>query len=132
MAVRAVRGFDVRLGPGAPPFFGSAEDTDYLLRIMKAGVDVGRTPCIRLFHPEVRYDMPNLDRKACAYGVTRMFLLKKHRFPLWFQWINLLYPLILLPWETLRRGRGAAIYRYASFRGRFQGLRDVISGARTL
>lgn len=124
-AVAAVSGFDEYIGPGVAPYYGSAEDTEYLLRIMRAGFAVGRTPAVRLFHPAVDYASPQLRRKARAYGITRMYLLKKHSFSLLFQLANLLYPLARLPLECCRHGWKAVPYRWEGFCGRLWGLLHV-------
>ncbi len=124
-AVDSVTGFDEYIGPGAAPYYGSAEDTEYLLRIMRAGFAVGRTRAVRLFHPAVDYASPQLRRKARTYGITRMYLLKKHGFSLPFQLINLLYPLVRLPLECCRHGWKAFPYRWETFCGRLWGLLHV-------
>ncbi len=124
-AADTVTGFDEYIGPGAAPYYGSAEDTEYLLRIMRAGFAVGRTQAVRLFHPAVDYASPQLRRKARAYGITRMYLLKKHGFSLPFQLANVMYPLVRLPLECCRHGWKAFPYRWEGFRGRLWGLLHI-------
>lgn len=57
-----------------------------------------------------------------SYAAGRMFLLKKHAFPLWFRCANVLYPLCMLPLDALRKGRKAARYRWRMFKERWRHL----------
>lgn len=111
----AVKGlcFDTRLGPGTGLPYGCGEDTDYLLEAHKRA-PVWRCPSIRVFHPSPDTHVPS-DAKIASYAAVRMFLLKKHAFPLWFRMANVLYPLCMLPLDALRKGRKAARYRWRMF-----------------
>ena len=105
--------FDPRLGPGTGLPYGCGEDTDYLLEAHKRA-PVWRCPSIRVFHPSPDTHVPS-DAKIASYAAGRMFLLKKHAFPLWFRMANVLYPLCMLPLDALRKGRKAARYRWRMF-----------------
>lgn len=105
--------FDPRLGPGTGLPYGCGEDTDYLLEAHKRA-PVWRCPSIRVFHPSPDTHVPS-DAKIASYAAGRMFLLKKHAFPLWFRCANVLYPLCMLPLDALRKGRKAARYRWRMF-----------------
>lgn len=120
--VETVGGFDELLGPGTGLPYGCGEDTDYLLRALNAGFSVWRAPSIHLFHPLPDFLQPGLTTKWRDYGVGRMYLLKKHKFPFWFKLANVLYPLARLPIDAVRQGKHAARYRWAMFTGRLQGL----------
>lgn len=111
----AVKGlcFDTRLGPGTGLPYGCGEDTDYLLEAHKRA-PVWRCPSIRVFHPSPDTHVPS-DAKIASYAAGRMYLLKKHAFPLWFRCANVLYPLCMLPMDALRKGRKAARYRWRMF-----------------
>lgn len=111
----AVKGlcFDTRLGPGTGLPYGCGEDTDYLLEAHKRA-PVWRCPSIRVFHPSPDTHVPS-DTKIASYAAGRMYLLKKHAFPLWFRCANVLYPLCMLPLDALRKGRKAARYRWRMF-----------------
>lgn len=111
----AVKGlcFDTRLGPGTGLAYGCGEDTDYLLEAHKRA-PVWRCPSIRVFHPSPDTHVPS-DTKIARYAAGRMYLLKKHAFPLWFRCANVLYPLCMLPLDALRKGRKAARYRWRMF-----------------
>ncbi len=103
--------------------WGCGEDTDYLLRVLAAGFSVARCNAIRVHHPAPDMADPALLTKMYAYGMGRMYLLRKHRFPIWFRMANVIYPLLRLPLELPRHGWGAARYRVAMFLGRCRGLR---------
>lgn len=105
--------FDTRLGPGTGLPYGCGEDTDYLLEAHKRA-PVWRCPSIRVFHPSPDTHVPS-DTKIASYAAGRMYLLKKHAFPLWFRCANVLYPLCMLPLDALRKGRMAARYRWRMF-----------------
>lgn len=120
--VEAVGSFDELLGPGTGLPYGCGEDTDYLLRALEAGFSVWRDPAVHLFHPLPDFLRRDLAPKWLSYGRGRMHLLKKHHFPLWFKLANVLYPLALLPLDFVRQGKHTALYRWAMFRGRLQGL----------
>lgn len=105
--------FDPRLGPGTGLPYGCGEDTDYLLEAHKR-TPVWRCPSIRVFHPSPDTHVPS-DAKIASYAAGRMYLLKKHAFPLWFRCANVLYPLCMLPLDALRKGRKAARYRWRMF-----------------
>lgn len=105
--------FDPRLGPGIGLPYGCGEDTDYLLEAHKRA-PVWRCPSIRVFHPSPDTHVPS-DAKIASYAAGRMYLLKKHAFPLWFRCANVLYPLCMLPLDALRKGRKAARYRWRMF-----------------
>lgn len=105
--------FDPRLGPGTGLPYGCGEDTDYLLEAHKRA-PVWRCPSIRVFHPSPDTHVPS-DAKIASYAAGRMYLLKKHAFPLWFRCANVLYPLCMLPMDALRKGRKAARYRWRMF-----------------
>lgn len=112
--------FDPRLGPGTGLPYGCGEDTDYLLEAHKRA-PVWRCPSIRVFHPSPDTHMPS-DAKIASYAAGRMYLLRKHAFPLWFRVANVLYPLCMLPLDALRKGRSAANYRWRMFRERWRHL----------
>lgn len=123
--IQAVGDFDVQMGPGTGLAWGCGEDTDYVLRAIKLGFCMGRAATIRVHHPRPLLQgalTPHLLQKHTAYALGRMYLLKKHAFPLWFKVLNVLYPLALLPLDALRQGRVAAKYRWTMFKGRLRGL----------
>lgn len=117
--MRATGTFDENLGVGSKGPYQSGEETDYLLRVFNTQRGkILRAASVQVFHDEVRPDDPGLPQKAYGYGLGRMYLLRKHNFPLWFKLANLGYPLA----RTLVEGRSTWAYRKAMFQGRLKGL----------
>ena len=119
--IETISGFAPMLGPGTGLPYGCGEDTDYLLRALAAGYHVSRAEGARIYHPAPEMKMPDVV-KMHAYGRGRMYLLRKHRFPLWFKLATVLYPLAILAVDFTKHGPGAARYRWAMFKGRLSGL----------
>lgn len=115
--IRDIR-FDPRLGPGNGLPYGCGEDTDFLLEAYKR-IPILRCPGIRVFHASPATYLPP-DDKITSYAAGRMFLLQKQRFPLWFRCVNVVYPLLMLPIEGIRYGRGFLRYRWRMFRERWR------------
>ncbi len=114
-AIAGIR-FDPVLGPGTGLPYGCGEDTDFLL-YTHARTQVYRSPAIRVFHPSPLDTLPNKD-KIWSYASGRMFLLRKHKFPIWFQIATVLFPLCMIPVDALRRGRRGLLYRWTMFQAR--------------
>jgi O-antigen/teichoic acid export membrane protein/GT2 family glycosyltransferase len=81
-AAQAVGGFDETMGPGAPGWYGSCEDADFLLRVVARGATIWYDPEATMFHRDNRGDSgPEAERKALSYGCGQGRLWRKHRFP---------------------------------------------------
>jgi len=118
-AVQGLR-FDPLLGPGTGLPYGCGEDTDFLL-YAHAQTEVRRYRDIRVFHPSPMDALPP-RQKVASYAAGRMYLLKKHKFPLWFVLVNVLYPLCLAPVEALKCGCAHGRYRWRMFCERLRNL----------
>jgi glycosyltransferase involved in cell wall biosynthesis len=83
---KTVGDFDETLGPGAGTPWGAGEDTDYYLRILKAGFRIYSKLDIFIFHSTVdwyytqREDLSRTHR----YGAGRTRVYRRHRLPLWY------------------------------------------------
>ena len=110
--------FDPLLGPGTGLPYGCGEDTDYLLHA-HALTEVRRYKKIRVFHPAPEANLPPPE-KVASYAAGRMYLLKKHNFPIWFVLANILFPLFALPLGMLKHGKGWAKYRWQMFKARLR------------
>lgn len=117
-AIEKIGPFDEKLGPASGFPYGSGEDTDYVLRALEAGLRVVRCREMTVHHPAPAMNDTHFCAKWRAYGYGRMYLLRKHSLPLWFQLANVLYPLARLCVE----GPSAWTYRKNMFLGRWQGL----------
>ena len=114
---------DPVIGPGTGLPFGCGEDTDYLLRALEASFSVMYAPAVHVRHPETdTHSAVKHKVKIRSYAMGRMYLLHKHRLPLWFQLLNIVYPLARL---LLREGPQAARYRMIMFSARLQSFFSV-------
>ncbi|WP_240824953.1 glycosyltransferase [Desulfovibrio sp. UIB00] len=118
--------FDTMLGPGTGLPYGCGEDTDYLLRAIEKGLTVVYAPSVHVHHNEVDVMaiMTN-KQKIISYATGRMYLLRKHKLPLWFQVFNIIYPLLRIPFE----GIGSRKYRFMMFKARLHGFFYVRSSS---
>lgn len=120
-AVSAAGGFDPELGPGTGLPYGCGEDTDFLLRVLFQHRKVYRDCSVHLFHPDPLGKAP-VNSKIEGYAAGRMYLLRKHDFPLWFRLATVLYPLMRLPVDALRLAKEAVRYRWHMFSSRLRHL----------
>jgi Predicted glycosyltransferases len=87
--VPSVGFFDENMGAGSGTHFGSGEETDYVIRAIRAGYMVIRDASIKVRHPLL--DHTSSIAKAKTYGHGRRFLIKKHTIGTGFLWLNILY-----------------------------------------
>ena len=121
-AIERIGEFDETLGVGAGTPWGAAEDVDYPLRMLAAGLKLDYDPTLLVHHPRV---MPNYDpvsaARAESYARGMGRVLRKHDYPRWFAVYQQVRPLggALI---SLATGRAAkARYHLAILRGRRQG-----------
>lgn len=110
--------FDESMGVGCVSHVQSGEETDLLLRACSDGFTIFKDESILVRHDN---SIPTASEMLCKvqnYGVGRMHLLKKHRFPVWFVFANLVYPLMRMLLEKPICYR----YRWHMFIGRCRGL----------
>ncbi|MDR3359035.1 MAG: glycosyltransferase [Desulfovibrio sp.] len=116
--VRAVGGFDEKLGVGCDTPDQSGEDTDYVFRAFEKNFAVVHAPFVVVRHPAVNPRDRALEAKVRAYANGRMRLLRKYRLPWWFVLANIAYPLSRIPGECLRACRLVVKYRWDMFTAR--------------
>lgn len=92
--INKVGNFDQSIGAGSGTSWGSGEETDYLLRALKAGFRLYYDPSLVVGHPQPveSYDDSAISR-GLTYGRGMGYVLAKHSFPLWFVAYQLLRPL---------------------------------------
>jgi glycosyltransferase involved in cell wall biosynthesis len=119
-------GFDKRLGVGL--WFGAAEETDLVLRALKAGSNIIYDPSIRVHHKvtnalDERQPEDHIACKKRARGTGALYA--KHNLSAWVIIRGLLAP-ILRPWgqghftQELKKN---LIQGWATSQGRYQGWR---------
>jgi GT2 family glycosyltransferase len=123
-ALARVGGFDERLGTGSDGWFGSGEESDLILRLLKAGFRLDYRPDITIYHRDER-DAPSepFVAKMLRYGSGHGRIWRVHRLPL----AHLLY-------MSIRKMTGASIRlsqgKYVLARADIAYLRGVGAGWR--
>ena len=84
-AVEAAGDFDELLGAGADSGLASAEDADYVLRVLEHDTRIWYEPNLLIEHPDASpvYDGA-ASARGHAYGLGMGYMLRKHDFPLWY------------------------------------------------
>jgi glycosyltransferase involved in cell wall biosynthesis len=119
-ALSQTGGFDEELGVGAT--FGSAEETDMAIRVMRVGRAVYDFQ-LRAVHP----DKGRLTGRAYSYGRGLGRVMRRQRAHPRTVAIFLLRPLGGVAWWLCRQHPGAAAYYWQTFRGRLSGYLQMLS-----
>lgn len=72
--------FDEVLGVGSGTPFGSGEETDYMIRIIERKIPFCNTDKILVYHPDEKWDSPDIYKKIYSYTKGRIYVLKKHKY----------------------------------------------------
>ncbi|BBU41183.1 glycosyl transferase [Aeribacillus pallidus] len=113
--------FDESLGVGSGTIFGSGEETDFLLNIIKKSYKGYYDANFTIIHPnQVKLYNKKAYKRALLYGAGYMKVLKKHQYGGLYIINSLLRPLFAILIYCLRPKK-ALFYLY-SFIGRFKGL----------
>ncbi len=115
--------FDENLGVGAGTRWGAGEDTDFLLRFIKAGNRVSYVSDLVVCHPDWGRGpvSESYYRKARSYGMGMGRLLRTHRFPAQIVLKYFIRPAGGAVLSALRGSPAAFRYYLAVFQGRFMG-----------
>lgn len=121
--VKTVGGFDEVLGAGAGSKYGSAEETDYLLRSIVLRKKIYYEPSVTVFHPQAPVGAGDRTaaRRARLYGAGMGYVVQKHRHPLWFVAYVLAKPLLGAAASIAALRLNTAKYRWHTFVGRMEG-----------
>jgi len=119
--VARVGGFDERLGLGSPEPWASGEETDYLIRAVRAGARIEYDPSLVVQHDTHANDVRTGARDGASVG----YLLRKHDYPDRVVARMLIRSLggVLVSAVGLEGDR--ARFRLATFRGRIRGYRGA-------
>lgn len=119
----AVGPFDESLGVGAQTPFGSAEETDYLIRAISTGARLEYLPTITVHHPNKnQLAGPRGWARTRSYAAGMGRVLAKHRYPLPYRFWQVARPLA----GALVAAAGGRVelsrQRWAVASGRIEGL----------
>ena len=115
--VARVGQFDERLGLGSQEPWASGEETDYLIRAVRAGARIEYDPGLVVQHDVVEDD----PRIGLRDGASVGYLLRKHGYPTRVVARMLVRPLGGIVLSLARRDTARARYYAASLRGRIRG-----------
>ncbi len=120
----AVGVFDEELGVGAGTVFGSGEESDYLIRALRAGSRIEYLPDLVVYHPNppAAYDRSH-RQKAFRYGMGMGRVVAKHGYGFAFKLKTILRPCAGAVLSLLMLRTRKAAYHLAIGRGRLAGLR---------
>ena len=115
--VERIGDFDERLGLGSGEPWSSGEETDYLIRAVRAGARIEYDPDLVVVH-DVRLDDALVGRRD---GASVGYLLRKHRYPPQVLARMLVRPVGGIAKALVDRDVPRARYYLASVRGRIRG-----------
>jgi glycosyltransferase involved in cell wall biosynthesis len=115
--------FDEGMGPGAGTIWGSGEETEFLLQILKRDCFVQYDPTVVIFHPDFGNGPYNLAAiaKARRYGMSMGRLLQAHPFSAALRIKYFLRPFFGGAYTLLRGRPRKAVYHWSIFIGRATG-----------
>ena len=119
--------FDEMLGVGSNTFYGSGEETDYLIRALKQHYRMKFVSDVKIYHPRKTStgDKKELGR-ALLYGGGLGYVLKKHHYSKKKQLLCLIRPLGGTILAILQLDFHLAMFRINTLRGRIRGLNAKI------
>ncbi|WP_158899665.1 glycosyltransferase family 2 protein [Burkholderia sp. L27(2015)] len=122
-AVEAVGEFDETLGVGAGTPYGSGEETDYLIRVVKGGFRLNYLPDLFVRHPPSEQVITSkMLERTYFYGAGMGYVLRKHHYPLWFKARSLTRPLLGAALALVRLEPKRARLHWTRCLGRSHGL----------
>ena len=115
--VDRIGAFDERMGLGSGEPWSSGEETDYLIRAVRAGARIEYNPSLVVLH-DVRVDDARIGFRD---GASLGYLLRKHRYPPRVLARMLVRPIVGAALAAVRLDRARASYYVATLRGRIRG-----------
>ena len=115
---REVGGFDPAIGPGTP--WGSGEEPDYALRLLRKGYRGYYDVTLGILHPDKRLT-PHAIARAHLYGAGMGRVLRKHSIAASITLPYFIRPIGGMLLSLLRARMSHARYYWGTFRGRLFG-----------
>lgn len=119
--IKKLGGFDESLGLAAGTPWEAGEDTDYLLRALKEGFRLYYNPHLSVYHPQALRSWSNALVRAEKYGQGIGWLLRKHRYPLWFVVYLNAKTVIGILVDLITGNKEHARFRWAFLKGKARG-----------
>ena len=114
--------FDERLGLGADTPWQSSEDVDLLIRALKRKTLIYYTPSLYVFHRRPENNSSSAAQKRSQdYGLGMGYVLRKHRYPVWYALAKILEPLAAAVFSVLAGRLSKARVQISRFNGRMHG-----------
>lgn len=121
--VEAIGGFDEELGLGSGRAWHSGEETEYLVRALRAGALLRYEPELVVVHPRRLHAGAELRALGRRDGASVGYILRKHSYPARVVARMLVRPLGGIALSLARLDRERAGFHLATLRGRITGLR---------
>lgn len=121
--IKTVGNFDIGIGVGSGTMYGAGEETDYLIRAISFNFNINFTSRLFAYHPNslTNYN-DNMCKKAYSYSCGHGYLLKKHKYPLYFKLYILMRPLVGMFLSAIKGDIPKSRYYWHSLCGRFVGI----------
>ena len=117
-----VGGFDEELGLGSNGPWQSGEETDFLLRALRAGVEIRYDGEVRIVHPETpNKSDPAYAWRAHAYGMGMAEVLRRYAYPWWYRLLPIASSAIRAARALLEGEPTRAKLLFCACRGRLRG-----------
>ncbi len=114
--------FDTALGVGSASPWQAGEETDFLLRLMNAGVKLWYEPRLHVVHPTEGGSILERQKKAYRYGLGIGYVARLHCYPVWFRAKLLGGPLLRCMIGLAKGDRWQAALNWSTLSGRFSAL----------
>ncbi len=117
-AARAAGGFDPAIGPGTQ--WGSGEEPDFVIRVLRLGYRGYYDVSLGVFHPDKSLT-PVASKRAFGYGAGMGRVLRKHSIALWIAFPYFIRPIGGVLLNLLRARMNFVSYYWGTFLGRVFG-----------
>lgn len=116
-------GFDETLGVGANTMWGSGEETDFLLRVLDAGIRLQYLPNLTVRHPDTRLQVAKLSlSRAYLYGCGTGRVLQRHEYKWSYKTRFIVRPLLGALLKSSQLKPGEALRHICTAAGRIRGI----------
>jgi hypothetical protein len=123
--VHEVGEFDLELGRGAGTRWSSGEETEYLVRAVRAGFRIEYDPDLIVFHDDPTPDARDASGVGYRDGASLGYILRKHRYPPRVLARMLVRPVGGAAAALVHRDLAQARFHAATLRGRLAGYRGA-------